>query len=164
MARILSIATALSLGFATTTGCINLRPFSPIVNTTSGLIIGHAAPNRSEVTEFLGIPYALPPVGELRFAPPKRLAASAATLHDASNWGPDCLANKPPVSPFPNFAEPSGFRVWNMFAAQTGNPSSEDCLSLNVWTRTANRAASQPVLIWFHGGRKSKKKDEHCSH
>lgn len=152
MARILSIAAVLLLGPATALG--DLDATSPTANTTSGLIIGHAAPNRSEVTEFLGIRYAEPPVGDLRFAPPKRHIAPAGTVHNASDWAADCLSNKPPVSPFPNFAEPSGFRVWNMFAAQTGNPSSEDCLSLNIWTKTPDNSAKKPVLIWFHGGRK----------
>jgi hypothetical protein len=43
-----------------------------LVNTTNGAITGHAAPGAPEVTEFLGIPYAKPPVGKLRFAPPER--------------------------------------------------------------------------------------------
>jgi cholinesterase len=42
------------------------------VDTTSGRIIGHAAPNATHVSEYLGIPYAKPPVGKLRFAAPKR--------------------------------------------------------------------------------------------
>lgn len=41
------------------------------VQTSSGLIAGHPAPRRSEVSEYLGIPYALPPIGDLRFAAPK---------------------------------------------------------------------------------------------
>lgn len=152
MARILSVVATLLLGPAT--ALAGLDPSSPTANTTSGLIVGHAAPNRSEVTEFLGIRYAEPPVGDLRFAPPKRYNAPAGTVYNASDWAPDCLSNKPPVSPFPNFSQPSGFRVWNMFAAQTGNPSSEDCLSLNIWTKTPNGSAKKPVLVWFHGGRK----------
>ncbi|KAG8160571.1 hypothetical protein KVR01_010107 [Diaporthe batatas] len=151
MARILGVAAALMLGPAP--ALAGLDPSWPTANTTSGLIVGHAAPNRSEVTEFLGIRYAEPPVGDLRFAPPKRYNAPAGTVYNASDWAPDCLSNKPPVSQFPNFSEPSGFRVWNMFAAQTGNPSSEDCLGLNIWTKTPNNSAREPVLIWFHGGR-----------
>lgn len=127
---------------------------SPTVNTTSGLVIGHAASNRSEVSEFLGVRYGEPPIGNLRFAPPKRYYAPPGTVYNASNWGPDCLANKPAVNTFPNFSEPSGFHAWNMFAAQSGNPSSEDCLSLNIWTKTPDNSAKKPVLVWFHGGRK----------
>src|SRR5262245_4770217 len=41
------------------------------VRTTSGFLIGHSAPNAPEVSEYLGIPYAKPPVGELRFASPE---------------------------------------------------------------------------------------------
>jgi hypothetical protein len=40
------------------------------VRTTSGFVTGHPAPNASQVSEYLGIPYAKPPVGELRFASP----------------------------------------------------------------------------------------------
>lgn len=126
----------------------------PAVSTTSGLIIGHAAPNRPEVSEFLGIRYAEAPVGNLRFAPPTRYHAPPGTVYNASNWAPDCLSNKPPVSTFANFSEPSGFRVWKMFVAQNDNPSSEDCLSLNIWTKAPNSTAKKPVLVWFHGGRK----------
>ena len=41
------------------------------VNTSSGAITGHAATNKTDVLEYLGIPYAQPPVGQLRFAPPQ---------------------------------------------------------------------------------------------
>ncbi|POS69592.1 carboxylesterase, partial [Diaporthe helianthi] len=93
------------------------------------------------------------PIGALRFALLERYNALTGTVYNALDWDPDCLSNKPPVSTFPNFSAPSGFRVWNIFAAQTGNPSSEDCLSLNIWTKTPNNSARKPVLIWFHGGR-----------
>lgn len=58
------------------------------------------------------------------------------------------------MSAFPNFTQPSGLRVWKNFAAQNSNPSSEDCLKLNVWTKNAgNDTAKKPVLVFFHGGR-----------
>ncbi|KAK8062488.1 hypothetical protein PG997_014585 [Apiospora hydei] len=84
------------------------------VKTTSGLIGGHLAPNRTSVAEFLGIKYAAAPIGELRFEPPNRFAAPPGTFYEASEW--------PPVSKFPNFTEPSGLRVWKNFAAQNDNP------------------------------------------
>jgi carboxylesterase type B len=54
------------------------------VVTSSGTIKGHAAkwPATSEVTEYLGIPYALPPVGALRFAPPQAYKSNATFTAD----------------------------------------------------------------------------------
>ena len=43
----------------------------PVVNTTSGPVTGHAAPKATQVSEYLGIPYAEPPLGQLRFAAPQ---------------------------------------------------------------------------------------------
>lgn len=48
-----------------------------IVKTTSGPVQGHAAINKTEVSVYLGIPYALPPVGDLRWAPPEKFLGSA---------------------------------------------------------------------------------------
>ncbi len=78
---------------------------------------------------FLGIPYAAPPVGPLRFLPPKPAAAWTAR-RDALSYGPTCmqLANGAP--------SPS---------------SSEDCLYLNVWTPLA-AVKDAPVFVWIHGG------------
>ncbi|KAF2134298.1 cholinesterase precursor [Dothidotthia symphoricarpi CBS 119687] len=134
------------------------------VLTTSGTIVGHEASNRSSVTEYLGIRYAAAPVDELRFAAPKKFVASKGTVFEASEWVsvPYTLQHSaaltasvgPPVSSFPNFTEPSGLRVWKNFAAQNSNPTSEDCLKLNVWTKNAGNAkAKKPVLVFIHGGR-----------
>lgn len=59
---------------------------NPSVNSTSGLIIGHRALNRTSTYEFLGIKYGQAPVDTLRFAPPKRYVAPAGTVYNASNW------------------------------------------------------------------------------
>lgn len=59
---------------------------APRVPSTSGLAIGHRAPNRSETFEFLGIKYGQAPVGSLRFARPERYIASPDTVYNASNW------------------------------------------------------------------------------
>lgn len=48
-----------------------------VVETTSGLVAGHAATNYSEVSEYLGIPYAQAPVGDLRFAAPVKYTGSS---------------------------------------------------------------------------------------
>lgn len=61
-------------------------PRTSRVQTSSGAIIGHQASNRTSVTEFLGIRYAESPVGELRFAAPKKYVAPAGTVFEASEW------------------------------------------------------------------------------
>lgn len=57
-----------------------------VQTTTGGTIIGHGASNSTSVTEFLGIRYAEAPVGELRFAAPKRYVAPQGTVFEASEW------------------------------------------------------------------------------
>jgi carboxylesterase type B len=50
---------------------------SPVINTSSGCVVGHSAHQEPGVTEYLGIPYAKPPLGELRFTPPQKLTSTA---------------------------------------------------------------------------------------
>ena len=70
---------------------VDLTPHSPYhhsrrVSTTSGILIGHTASNRSSVVEFLGIRYAEAPVEGLRFAAPKAYVAPEGTIFEASDW------------------------------------------------------------------------------
>ena len=78
---------------------------------------------------FLGIPYAKPPIGDLRFAPPVPADAWTKTL-EASDFGPSC-------------PQPKG-------GLAAMNAQSEDCLSLNVIAPTG--AKKLPVIVWIHGG------------
>jgi hypothetical protein len=76
-----------ALAFATASITDSSRTFeAPAVNSTSGLIIGHKADHRPNSYEFLGIKYGQAPVGELRFASPKRFLAPGGTVFEASNW------------------------------------------------------------------------------
>ncbi len=86
------------------------------------------------VTAFKGVPYAAPPVGDLRWQPPQP-AADWSGIRDASAYGPDCKQ-----LPFPGDAAPLGVE------------SSEDCLYTNVWRPAEPASEKLPVMIWFYGG------------
>jgi len=76
---VLAFATTSVAGSSWTSG-------APAVNSTSGLIVGHKAERESNSYEFLGIKYGQAPIGELRFASPKRYLAPEGTVFEASNW------------------------------------------------------------------------------
>ena len=107
-------------------------PTAP-VRTQSGLVVGVA---RESANVFRAIPYAAPPVGPLRWAPPAP-ARPWTTPLDASKNGPSC--------PQPMNADGSP----NAFGGANG-PVSEDCLQLYVFAPKAARKA--PVMVWLHGG------------
>ncbi|KAI1334473.1 cholinesterase precursor [Xylariaceae sp. FL0016] len=126
----------------------------PQVQSSSGEIIGHRAPNRTETFEFLGIKYGQAPIGDLRFAAPQLYTASNGTVYNASTWNADCPANIPAVTKFPNFTG-NGFAVYNQFTAHNNNTQAEDCLALNIWTKSpaSITLSGRPVFVFFHGGR-----------
>jgi para-nitrobenzyl esterase len=115
----------------------------PVARTDTGLVRGTAA---DDVVAFTGIPYAAPPVGDLRFRPPAPVP-SWTDVRDCTRYGP--------VAP----------QVWDPLEAYAYEPVStvtalgmtepvfldEDCLYLNVWTPAADDA-SRPVMVFVHGG------------
>ena len=75
----------------------HLFPISSNVQTSSGAIIGHAARNWTRVAEYLGIPYAKPPLGDLRFAAPQTY--SSTQTYNASNFVSSCSSLENVISP-----------------------------------------------------------------
>ena len=99
---------------------------NPVVATADGTVRGKAA---AAGEEFLGIPYAAPPVGALRWQPP-RPPAPWPGIRAATSYAPHC------PQPSSTFGLAS---------------TSEDCLYLNVFT-PATKARNLPVMVWVHGG------------
>ncbi len=100
----------------------------PTVSIAQGALAGVI---EAGVAAFKNIPYAAPPVGELRWREPQPPATWTGT-RDASIFGNACRQKPAP-------AEPVGAQ-------------SEDCLNLNVWTPAVDADAKLPVMVWIHGG------------
>ena len=103
---------------------------APRVKTHSGIVEGKVD---GQVHVFLGIPYAQPPVGDLRWKPPVPVA-KWTDVRKATDFGSHCLQGK--VFGDMNFRDAGG---------------SEDCLTLNLWV-PAQAAKKLPVMVWIYGG------------
>ncbi|KAH9224015.1 Alpha/Beta hydrolase protein [Leptodontidium sp. 2 PMI_412] len=127
------------------------------VQTSSGSVQGHAAKNSPSVSEYLGIPYAKPPLGDLRWAAPQTLDTSSATIN-GSNFGHSCPSNGGAsfAAVVANSSDlnltPSAIQVLDAMIGQTGDIFNEDCLTLNVWTKPQSGEKKKAVLLWIHGG------------
>jgi para-nitrobenzyl esterase len=129
-------ATAVALGIVTATVPATAAPAqpaaakSPLVRTAQGLVQGVSARGADR---FLGLPYAAPPLKNLRFrapVPPKAWTG----IRQADRQAPACLQ-----------FQPTGVRE--------GQAVSEDCLYLDLYRPSTARAGRKlPVMVWFHGG------------
>ncbi|KAF1813270.1 alpha/beta-hydrolase [Eremomyces bilateralis CBS 781.70] len=119
------------------------------VDTSSGLLTGQKSDWQPEVSEYLGIPFAEPPIGDLRWAAPRRYRSDDA--QNATQFSPSCPANvaSPPGS---NLTYGSVRETIGGVLGQAGDTFSEDCLTVNVWTKPQTGARKKPVLIWIYGG------------
>ena len=126
------------------------------VNTSNGPITGHVANNTLPcVVEYLGIPYAKPPVDNLRFAAPQPITKPSTTPFQAAKFGYDCPLTPGKQVDYPGMT-PQAQRILSYFASAAGTPQSEDCLTLNIWSKATRNSAKgkKPVLVFFYGGRK----------
>lgn len=107
---------------------------APEVATSLGAVRGIAADGTEA---FLGIPFAAPPVGPLRFEPPQP-AQPWRHVRDALAHGPA------PIQPRDELSLQLGLLA--------EHPQSEDCLTLNVWRPTLPAREPRAVMVWLHGG------------
>ena len=111
------------------------------VAVTGGVVRGVVGePEQPALRQYHGIPYAAPPVGERRWAPPAPVVPWNGVL-DASAPGPVCIQRTH-----------SGVAFYDPPAGAALPPQSEDCLTLNVWTEARHVEERRPVMVWIHGG------------
>ncbi|KAK7914167.1 hypothetical protein PG985_011870 [Apiospora marii] len=108
----------------------------PVATVQNGSYYGVLNPTYNQ-DNFLGIPYAQPPTGDLRFRAPQPLNESWDGLRNATEYSPQCFGY--------------GSDTWAL-----GNYVSEDCLTINVvrphGVGKGNNSAKLPVALWIHGG------------
>jgi para-nitrobenzyl esterase len=106
---------------------------APQVETVQGRVEGKMSAD-GQIRIFLGIPFAAPPVGQLRWKPPQA-ADKWKGVHPARRFGNRCIQS----GSYPDmiFRDPG---------------QSEDCLTLNVWTAAKDAHAKLPVMGWIDGG------------
>jgi para-nitrobenzyl esterase len=149
--RVNFLCVGLIVGLLTAGATQAAEPTNPNTGTTSnpkaagepvkidtGLVQGVAANDSGDVIVFRGIPYAAPPVGELRWRPPQPAKAWEG-VRECAKFG---AAAPQKVSP-----------MLNSFPGMSlGAATSEDCLYLNVWAPAHRSGEKLPVMVWVHGG------------
>ena len=128
---LLSSASLILLTFLADVGLVRTGTSSNslLVHLTSGSFIGETS-TVNGTDRWLGIPFAQPPLGRLRFKAPVPISTPSTGVQEAVNFGEAC-----PQLP----------------SDTTFGPQGEDCLTLNVW-RPAGASSSEklPVLVWFY--------------
>jgi para-nitrobenzyl esterase len=126
LTRYVLVICLILIGFSFLAGCTQKEPASGMVKTDAGYVSGT---DQNGIRVYLGIPFAAPPTGDLRWRPPA------------------------PVLPW------DGVKETKQYAAtcpQPGSPAplnmSEDCLYLNVWTPARSADEKLPVMVFFYGG------------
>jgi para-nitrobenzyl esterase len=104
---------------------------SPVVKVASGQIRGFYS---RKLMIFRGIPYAAPPVGNLRWRPPRPVTRWKG-IRAATEYGHDCMQILVPNDDAPLRTKPS-----------------EDCLYINVWAPRDHGTSLLPVMVWIYGG------------
>jgi len=124
--RILALAAAVSI-FLT-----NAAMADPTVTVSQGTLSGATD---GTIISFKGIPFAAPPIGDLRWRAPQP-APSWTGTRDATKFGAICMQalRKPGSHP------------------RAKLPESEDCLTVNVWSPNLTPAKKLPVMVWIYGG------------
>lgn len=119
---------------------------SPAVTIDGEEISGEILPD-SGIAVFRGVPFAEPPVGDLRWQAPQPLR-SMQQIRDATEFAPACMQSMGILEWYRDMAE-----IFGSSRDEFENLTiSEDCLYLNVWTSSLDEDANLPVMVYVHGG------------
>lgn len=118
---------------ATTLALVTLANAAGPVQTASGLVQGTVSTD-GKVHIYKGIPYAAPPVGDLRWKPPQPVTPWQG-VRNTTEFGARCMQG----------------RIFADMVFRDPGPS-EDCLNLNVWTPADSPNSKLPVMVWIFGG------------
>src|SRR5882724_11236281 len=105
------------------------------VKVEQGLLAGTSG-STADIRLYRGIPFAAPPVGELRWKAPQPAASWQGTRQ---------------ATEFSNACWQTSYSATSIFQSKLP-PLSEDCLYLNIWTRAKAAKDLLPVMVWIHGG------------
>lgn len=112
------------------------------IKTENGWVLGIPAAD-PRITAFKGIPFAAPPVGDLRWKAPQP-AADWEGVRECYTFGNIAMQEVPGQNPNDLYS-----KEWHV---DTEVPMGEDCLQLNIWTPTKTGDEKFPVMVWIYGG------------
>ncbi len=122
-------------------------PSAPRAQIDGGTVEGSYYEARATDAVFKGIPFAAPPLGDLRWKPPTPVPAWRG-VRDAKEFPPIC----PQHLYSPEYYDGISARVGGQPPPHRPLTTSEDCLYLSIWTSNFGSADRRPVMVWIHGG------------
>ena len=118
-------------------GSSDLAAQLSVVQTENGAVAGY---NKDNISIFKGIPFAAPPLGDLRWKAPQPV----------KNWTGVLKCDRFSASPMQR--KPVPFMMWTEEFITPPDNLSEDCLYLNIWTPAKSAKEKLPVFVWIYGG------------